>query len=239
MKHVAPLLLCLCTTLFGAVASADEDLLAQLYGEGVHEYFDGDWCEAEEFFNQAISYGYKDPRCYYFRAFLKMSQGRDYEAEQDIELGARYELEGRGTYDVGRALQRIQGYQRIRFERLRRKAKIQLIQSRSVPSTILPSTDGTVVPGLPVIPPGISDPFSDEEEPEVPVQDVEPEIDGDDMFSDDPMADDGDPEADMFDDRSDDIMDDAGGLDDGSDDTSDDEDPFGDPFGTDEEDPFG
>ena len=244
MKTVHRLLfLCLSVACLSTPASAEVTYLAELYGEGVHYFFDGDWFQAQEYFDKAISHGYKDPRCYYFRAFLHMYQGCDYQAEQDIQLGARYELEGRGTYDIGRAIYRIQGHQRIKFERLRRDAKLALVESRAIPGLDYqtPTTDGTVLPGVPVTPPGLTDPFTDDDpEPEIPVENVEPEIDSDDMFGDEPMPQDSDLDSNMFDDAPDAGMDDVdSGLDTDTTPPADNADPFADPFGTDDEDPFG
>ena len=121
-------------------SSAEVDYLAEIYGDGVHAFYSCRQFEARKFFDQAISHGYKDPRCYYYRAILNMQEGREYEAEQDIKTGARYELEGRGTYDIGRALYRFQGYARVKFERMRRDAKTG---TRLQPPRAVPTLHGT------------------------------------------------------------------------------------------------
>ena len=110
------------------------------------------------------------------------------------QTGAQYELEGRGTYDIGAALYRIQGHQRIEFERMRRDAKLEVVSSGGTsspaPADIYLPPPTTVEPG---IPPGLTDPFVDEaEEVELPVDDVEPEVDADDMFGEEAPADDQD-----------------------------------------------
>jgi hypothetical protein len=88
--------------------------------------------------------------------------GRYFEAEEDFRTAATLEVEGTGTYDIGRALERIQGAERLCLERIRRDTLLVLSQRRTVPS---------VTPGVPgFIPdfgrdlPQAPDPFRDEDE---------------------------------------------------------------------------
>ncbi len=55
--------LVLCT----AQSPAEDLVLSQLYGSGVHRYFAGDTTNAHSDFTAAITGGTNDPRPYYFR----------------------------------------------------------------------------------------------------------------------------------------------------------------------------
>ena len=48
-------------------ARAQDGVLSQLYGNGVHAYFAGDFVKAHDLLSSAIAGGSRDPRCYYFR----------------------------------------------------------------------------------------------------------------------------------------------------------------------------
>ena len=241
--------------LFGCAAHAvgQNPYVMTIYGDGVHAFFDHRHDDARQQFDKAINNGSRDPRVYYFRAMTFMQQGNVGAAENDIRTGAAFELRGLGTFDIGMALNRIQGHHRIQFEDIRTQAMLDL-SSRQPPSTpgyrpppTTPLSDQ--IPGdepnrLP------DDPFGDDDESVgdsdlnlgEPSSDLDPDVapDGDDGLMDDGFGDDG----------FDDVPADDGGMDAGDDAFSDDgDDPFGagaddDPFAdpaTDDagDDPFG
>jgi hypothetical protein len=108
-----------------STARADESVLAELYGQGVHAYFAGDYFTAHDLLTEAIDQGSRDPRCYFFRGLTYMHLGRSYEAELEFKIGA--EMEANSTdrvYPVSDSLQRIQGRQRLQIERIRQQARL-------------------------------------------------------------------------------------------------------------------
>jgi tetratricopeptide (TPR) repeat protein len=118
--------------LVGALASlsavslfAQEAVLTQEYGSGVHAYFTGDSQQAYESLTAAIQGGSKDPRAFYFRGLTYMTLGRPQEASIDFRKGA--ELESKDInrfYNVGKALERVQGAARIELEKYRVDARM-------------------------------------------------------------------------------------------------------------------
>lgn len=108
-------------------ARAQDSLLAELYGLGVHAFFAGDYTDAHQMLTTAIESGSTDPRAYYFRGLTYGRLGRPDEAAADHKKGA--ELEAGGTtrvYPVGRSLQRVQGKERIELERYRQVARLAI-----------------------------------------------------------------------------------------------------------------
>ena len=88
-----------------ALSSAQEVVLGQLYGSGVHAYFAGDFVKAYDQLSGAIKGGSQDPRVYYFRGLAYLKLGRQPEAVQDFKQGAALESKDiNGTYNVGRSL---------------------------------------------------------------------------------------------------------------------------------------
>src|SRR5262245_17837751 len=108
-----------------AEALADDVLLANLYGSGVHAFNRGDLKNAHADLSAAIQDGSTDPRAFYFRGLTYLRLGREQEAVSDFKKGAEYESgENAGVYSVGRALERIQGPARQTLERYRTGARI-------------------------------------------------------------------------------------------------------------------
>jgi len=73
----------------------------------------------------AIAAGSRDPRVFYFRGLAYLKFGRTSEAEMDFQKGA--ELESRDInkyYNVGRALERVQGSDRQLLETYRVQARM-------------------------------------------------------------------------------------------------------------------
>jgi Flp pilus assembly protein TadD len=87
---------------------AQDSLLQEMYGQGVHAYFAGKYDQAHELFSTAIDQGSQDPRCHYFRGLTYAKLGRPDEAEADYKRGAELEAGGAAVQiDVGQALQRV------------------------------------------------------------------------------------------------------------------------------------
>jgi hypothetical protein len=100
--------------------------LDTLYGTGVHQFFRGDAHDSIQTLSDCIDAGSRDPRVYYFRGLALAGAGRSDEAEADFAEAARIEAAGTGAWDVGRALERIQGPRRHRIERHRLAARVAL-----------------------------------------------------------------------------------------------------------------
>ncbi|HUT10717.1 MAG TPA: tetratricopeptide repeat protein [Thermoguttaceae bacterium] len=112
--------------MLSAVSSPAQDaVLGQLYGSGVHAFFSRDYVEAHELLTSAIDGGTRDPRPYYYRGLTYQKLGREEQAEVDFEKGA--DLESRDIdrlFNVGRSLERIHGQVRLDLERYRMDARL-------------------------------------------------------------------------------------------------------------------
>lgn len=106
-----------------AVGSA-QDVLSELYGRGVHAYFAGDSTGALTFLDDADKAGSTDPRVFYFRGLVKAGLGMTDEAVADFDKGANLEVTSKRAVEVGKALARIQGANRLQIEDARRKARL-------------------------------------------------------------------------------------------------------------------
>ena len=108
-------------------AQQQDELVADLYGRGVHAYFEGEFDAAHKLLSDAIEQKTQDPRCYYFRGAVYTRLGRPDQATKDFEEGARLEaLDVQKTYPVNRSLQRVQGKVRITLEVHRQQARLEL-----------------------------------------------------------------------------------------------------------------
>lgn len=108
---------------------AQESVLSQFYGQGVHKYFMRDYARAFEDFNTAIENGSDDPRCYYFRGLTYLQLGREDEARADFAKGAELEMKSATKFfNVSRALERIQGRQRLIIEEYRAQARLAVMR---------------------------------------------------------------------------------------------------------------
>ena len=107
------------------VLYAQEPILEQTYGTGVHAYFSQDHVKAHELLTTAIDGGSKDPRCYYFRGLCCLQLGREEEAKPDFEKAAELEtLDVSKFFNVAKSLERIQGSSRLLMEEYRAKARM-------------------------------------------------------------------------------------------------------------------
>ena len=76
----------MCRSLFFLVAGlvlvssvplmAQDAVLGQIYGNGVHAYFGQDYLKAHQLFTSAIEGHSQDPRCFYFRGLTLLKLGR-------------------------------------------------------------------------------------------------------------------------------------------------------------------
>jgi hypothetical protein len=104
---------------------AQDVVLGQKYGLGVHAYFAGDYAKAFEQLTDAIDSGSKDPRAFYFRGLAYLKLGRPAEANLDFQKGA--DLESRDFnkfYSVAKSLERVQGASRMALENFRVEARM-------------------------------------------------------------------------------------------------------------------
>ncbi|MBI2479949.1 MAG: hypothetical protein HYV60_15355 [Planctomycetia bacterium] len=79
-----------------AAAVAQDSVLAELYGHGVHAYFAGQYQKAHEYLTTAIEQGTSDPRTFYFRGLAYTALGRPDEAKADF---TRTEKASQARYD--------------------------------------------------------------------------------------------------------------------------------------------
>jgi len=192
---------------------AQDQYLTAIYGQGVHTFHRGNMRGASQLFNDAIGGGLEDPRAYYFRAITKMRSGDIGGAQSDIRMGANLEVSGAGSFNVGRALERVQGPARIRFEVARRTSLLDAHRAQAAMNrqrTMVPPVSAPPVQDLlrqPVSPertniedlnippaaPGEDNPFEAPNDEEL----IEPADDGMDdegmLDENDPFVDDGVP----------------------------------------------
>ncbi|HZZ28021.1 MAG TPA: hypothetical protein VFE46_08460 [Pirellulales bacterium] len=110
---------------------ADEVLLEQLYGGGVHAYNEGDYLGAYDSLSSAIKGGTNDPRAYYFRGLTYLKLGRAQEAQADFQAGAEMEVgDSAEVYPVNRSLERIQGRSRQMLEQYRTNVHAAAVQRK-------------------------------------------------------------------------------------------------------------
>jgi hypothetical protein len=97
-----------------------------LYGKGVHAFFDKDYAGAVDLLTQAEQLGSEDPRPYYFIALAHFRLKQNDKADDYFKKAARFEWEGQAVRDyyVSEALRRIQGNERLHVERYRNQAKL-------------------------------------------------------------------------------------------------------------------
>ena len=161
-------LVCVCG-LLPANADADTVDLARQYGAGVHDYYRGCYYDAIQHFDLAMGDQSRDARVYFFRGLAKLRLGWTGDARMDFVTGAQLEAAlNRG--DVGRALERVQGADRMLIERYRREAKLipRVMLEQMVPQPIEPVVPPVVAPGtkpqvrLPNLPADRSDPFRED-----------------------------------------------------------------------------
>ena len=167
---------------------AQEAVLEEFYGSGVHKYFSGDYSGADADLTAAVDGGSRDPRVYYFRGLARTRYGGDSTA--DFQRGADLEAaDSSQYYPIGKSLERVQGSTRMSLERYRSLARataysrsqqrdaIRYQQQQHRESQVLrapvaaPPTRASAVEPLPArpavalpvpAPPAAEDPFADD-----------------------------------------------------------------------------
>jgi hypothetical protein len=105
---------------------AQDPVLAELYGSGVHQYFSGGYRQALTDLTEAVDGGTKDPRVYYFRALSWWRLGDTPKAQTDLAAGAKLEsADVNQYYPVSKSLERVQGAGRLMLERYRVQARAE------------------------------------------------------------------------------------------------------------------
>ncbi len=109
--------------------NAQNAAVGQKYGQGVHDYFSGDYLGAHEKLTAAVQGGSKDPRVYYFRGLTYLKLGRSPEAANDFRQGASLEASDTNKfYNASKSLERVQGDARSELESYRANARLVLME---------------------------------------------------------------------------------------------------------------
>ena len=116
-------LLALVSASFGGIA-VGQDPLDEMYGRAVHHFFRGDNVTAQEVLNEVIAAGSQDPRVYFYRGLAQARNGEIDAAMADFEQGAQLEIDGKKVVNVGKSLERIQGFHRVAIEKIRTHARL-------------------------------------------------------------------------------------------------------------------
>ena len=227
-------------------AQAEDYVLDELYGSGVHAFFSRDYQMAIDLLTSASTEGSTDPRVYYFRGLANLEMGLEHKGEEDFRTGARYEVSKSGAYRIGHSLERVQGYNRLKVEQFRREASIQARRQRILRDRLrYQSPEGA---GTHIIPPDptktdksgdrATDPFTNEAADRPVGTGPAEETTGREPVADEPPAAEVDEAEDFG--MEDEPFGDEPGFDEPEDveDEPADDDPFGDAEG-DEVDPFG
>ena len=113
-----------------APLAAQDAVLGQIYGNGVHAYFAQDYLKAHQLFTSAIDGHSQDPRCFYFRGLALLKLGRPQDAEIDFQHGAKLEssVDPTRAYNVARSLERVQGSDRSTLEQYRLEARMTVLK---------------------------------------------------------------------------------------------------------------
>lgn len=170
-------------------ASAQNAVLAEMYGRGVHAYYCGMNDEASQYLTMAIDNGIQDPRAYYFRGIAAFAAGRTDEAAADWQAGADLEAAGGTNHMIGRSLARFQGPGRIKLEEIRQKARLNALAKSmerskqrygeldaSEPSATAPATAPPTAIAPPPVPSDTENPFADD------LAEGQPNLAADDAF---------------------------------------------------------
>ena len=244
------------------ISSAQAHVLDELYGIGVHRFFNGNYPGSTEFLTRAIDEGSTDPRCFYFRGLAWLQLNDDQAARDDFKKGAQFEFSRAAHYTVSRSLERIQGPPRLLLESYRREGRIRAhgLRPNDQDATRVPRNPGASEQAAPTpeeAGAADNDPFGNKAEDrpvgigptevaperEVPA-DEQPDSDSDDsdtdedIISDDENSDPFGDESSPFDgdDKEEDPFSEGDEEEDPFSEGDEEEDPFGE--GNDEEDPF-
>lgn len=142
-----------------------QDPLDEIYGRAVHSYFRGDLEKSRELLEEVIGAGSVDPRVFYFRGLATACCGDIESALPDFERAAELEIEGKKVVNVGKALERIQGPNRVEIEKIRSRARLnsrsRVLEMQRSRYDSMQRQGGTVDGGL-LVPPkaGIPSPLT-------------------------------------------------------------------------------
>jgi len=181
----------------GAPLHAQQDAMSEIYGQGVHRYFAGDYSGAELLLNQVQAAGSEDPRVHYFLGMCKAAQGGGVMAGlADFEAGAQAEARGKNSYQVGLALTRIQGAARREIEKARLAARSQVRQQQlleqrarteaAASGRTVPGANSALPPANRTIPDPLTEGMRSEPPTDEPVQPAPPDTSN--PFGDDPVT---------------------------------------------------
>lgn len=120
------------------VQAQDSDAAGILFSRGVNAFFADRSAEAEAQLSDAIALNSQDPRLYYFRSLSLLRQGRIAPARGDMQVGAALEAQQPNRFAIGKALERVQGSDRLMLERFRRAVPASNIGAAKVPARIQP-----------------------------------------------------------------------------------------------------
>lgn len=105
---------------------AQDNLLDDLYGRGVHAYFSRNYEDAYKHLSDAATSGSQDPRVFYFRALTDLRLNKADEATADLKKATELEYNGDAPFQVSKALERVQGNERLMIEDVRAKARLAI-----------------------------------------------------------------------------------------------------------------
>ena len=127
---VAVALAAVCVTELRAADVPGDDPLAvrDAIGTGIHAFYEGVFARAHDELTSAVEAGATDARAYYFRGLAALKLGRTSEAEADFALGAEREAADGSVLRVSRALERVQGCDRLTLEKHRSRARLVSLQ---------------------------------------------------------------------------------------------------------------
>jgi tetratricopeptide (TPR) repeat protein len=184
-----------CLGYIATAALAQDPILAELYGSGVHEYFSGGYQQAIADLSQAVDGGSKDPRVYYFRALCFWRLGDTPKAQIDLATGAKMEsADINQYYPVSKSLERVQGSGRLLLERYRVQARAEAYRrqekrnlaryeaQRKAEAEVLRATPPPPEPGA--IAPPSGKPAAAEPAADMPAEDKDPFADDSDTSTD-------------------------------------------------------
>lgn len=181
----------------GASLHAQQEAMAEVYGQAVHQYFAGNYAGAELLLNEVQASGSEDPRVHYFLGMCKVAQGGGATAGiADFEAGAQAEVRSKNSYQIGQALVRIQGAARREIEKARLAARVQyrqqqLLEQRAKADAAaagqpMAPNNNTLPPATGNVPDPLTDGLRSDATVVDPVQPTAP--DTSDPFGDDPAV---------------------------------------------------
>lgn len=168
--------------LSAATCLAQDAMLEELYGRGVHAFFAGNIRGSFDALNATINSGSRDPRAFYYRGIVLNRLGRPDEAAADFRKGAELEMLGGEPYPVAKSLERIQGPERVNLEAHRRATRLAIHNSQAAQDRVryeevkraeaeVLRGGGRPLPAAPTAPPrpDSSDPFAAPPPPPAPL----------------------------------------------------------------------